>query len=313
MNIISGTTEFKIPEETVVSIGKFDGVHKGHLAIIERMKTYISRGYKTCILTFDIPPSNLGFGSDKGVLLTNDEKRHIFNIIGVDYYIEFPFYEKTASIGAKEFIEEFIVDRMNAKAVVVGQDCSFGQGAAGNAQMLRDFGPLYDYEVEIINKIKDGKREISSTYLKELVMDGRMGKIKDLAFYPFSVRGRFRRNPIKVSTSIFYYVMDIPEEKVMPLDGVYYSKAIYYDEMYDAITNVNAEDRTLETYIYGGVRGIQRDELTIALLEWKREELKYYKVADLNRKIKEDIFEGQKWHKENAAAVYEKIKEINQI
>ncbi len=300
MNIISGTTDFKIPENTVVSIGKFDGVHKGHLTIVDRMKKYIRRGYKLCILTFDIPPSSLGFGSDKGLLLTNAEKRHIFGSLGVDYYIEFPFYEKTASISAQQFIEEFIVDRMNAKAVVVGQDCTFGQGAAGNAQMLRDFGPIYDYEVEIINKIKDGKREISSTYLKELVMDGKVSRIKDLAFYPYYVRGKFRRNPVKVSSSIFYYIMDVPEEKVMPLDGVYYSKAIYDDEYFDAITNVKNDERVFETYIYGGVRGIQREELVIALLEWKREELKYYKVSDLNRKIKEDIFDGQKWHKENA-------------
>lgn len=300
MNIISGTTEFRIPEKTVVSIGKFDGVHKGHMTIIDRMKKYIRRGYKLCILTFDIPPSSLGFGSDKGVILSNVEKRYIFESIGVDYYIEFPFYEKTASISAQQFIEEYISDRMNAAAVVVGEDCTFGQGAAGNAQMLRDFGPIYDYEVEIIKKIKDGKREISSTYLKELLADGRVSKIKNLAYYPYYVRGKFRRNPVKVSSSIFYYVMDIPDEKIMPLDGVYYSMAIYEDEMFEAITNVKGEERVLETYIYGGVRGIQREELCVALLEFKREELKYYKVSDLNRKIKEDIFDGQKWHKENA-------------
>ena len=300
MNIISGTTEFRIPEKTVVSIGKFDGVHKGHMTIIDRMKKYIRRGYKLCILTFDIPPSSLGFGSDKGVILSNVEKRYIFENIGVDYYIEFPFYEKTASISAQQFIEEYISDRMNAAAVVVGEDCTFGQGAAGNAQMLRDFGPIYDYEVEIIKKIKDGKREISSTYLKELLADGRVSKIKNLAYYPYYVRGKFRRNPVKVSSSIFYYVMDIPDEKIMPLDGVYYSVAIYEDEMFEAITNVKGEERVLETYIYGGVRGIQREELCVALLEFKREELKYYKVSDLNRKIKEDIFDGQKWHKENA-------------
>ena len=151
-----------------------------------------------------------------------------------------------------------------------------------------------------IRKIKDGKREISSTYIKELLKEGRVSKILDLSYYPYSVRGRFRRNPIKVSSSIFYYVMDMPEEKIMPLDGVYYSKAVYLDELFDAITNVKNDERVFETYLYGGVRGIQRDDLTISLLEWKREELKYYKVADLNRKIKEDIFEGQKWHKENS-------------
>ena len=300
MNIISGTTEFRIPEKTVVSIGKFDGVHKGHLTIIDRMKKYIRRGYKTCILTFDIPPSSLGFGPDNGVLMTNREKRFIFSTLGIDYYVEFPFYEKTASIPAQQFIEEFISDRLNAAAVVVGEDCTFGQGAAGNAQMLLDFGRIYDYEVEIIKKIRDGKREISSTYMKELLQEGKVSKVMDLSYYPYSVRGRFRRNPIKVSSSIFYYVMDMPEEKIMPLDGVYYSKAVCMDELFDAITNVRNDERVFETYLYGGVQGIQREDLTISLLEWKREELKYYKVADLNRKIKEDIFDGQKWHKENS-------------
>ncbi len=238
MDIITGTTEFRIPEKTVVSIGKFDGVHKGHMAIVDRMKTYITRGYKLCILTFDIPPSSLGFGSDNGVILSNVEKRHIFNNIGIDYYIEFPFYEKTASIPARQFIEEYIADRMNAAAVVVGEDCTFGQGAAGNAQMLRDFGPIYDYDVEIIKKIRDKKREISSTYLKELIVDGKVDRIKDLAYYPYYVRGKFRRNPVKVSSSVFYYVMDIPEEKVMPLDGVYYSAALYEDELYLSLIHI---------------------------------------------------------------------------
>ena len=303
MKIISGTTEFKITEPTVVSIGKFDGVHKGHMYIVDMMKKYITRGYKTCVLTFDTPPSSLGFGSDKGVLLTNEEKRRIFAELGVDYYVEFPFYEKTASIGARHFIEEYIVDKMNAKAVVVGTDCSFGHGAEGNAQMLRDFGPLYDYEVEIISKLKDGKREISSTYLKELAAEGKVDRITELSYYPYFAHGKFHRDPVRVVSGMYYYVLDIPDGKIIPLDGVYYSKTIYDDECFESITNVRNDLRVFETYIYGGVRGIQRGEVSIALLKYKREELKYYKVSDLNRKIKEDIFDGQKWHKENAIKI----------
>ncbi len=300
MEIISGTTEFNIAEKTVVSIGKFDGVHKGHLYILKRMRDYISRGYKLCIMTFDIPPSSMGFGNDKGVLFTNAEKRRVFEELDVDYYIEFPFYEKTASISANQFIEEFVVDRMNAGAVVVGEDCTFGQGASGNAQMLRDYGPLYDYEVEIISKIKDGRKEISSTYIKELAKEGRVKKIMDLSYRPYFVTGKFRRDPVSAGSNIWYYVMDIPDEKTMPLGGVYYSRAIYEEESFEAMTNVRTDNHTLETYIYGGVRGIQRGEVSIALLEWKREEIKFYKTADLNRKIKEDVFEGQKWHRENS-------------
>ena len=298
MQIITGKTDFSIPEETVVSIGKFDGVHKGHMTIIKRMKEYIARGYKTCVLTFDIPPSSMGFGADKGVLLTNNEKRKIFEELGIDYYIEFPFYEKTASISARDFIEDYIVDRMHARAVVVGEDCTFGSGAAGNAQMLRDFGPLCDYEVEIINKIKDGKKEISSTYIKELLEAGKLKKVKDLMYRTYFVSGKFRRDPVSAGAGLWYYVLDVPDEKTMPLGGMYYSEAIYEEEPYAALTNVRTDNRTFETYIYGGVRGIQRGEVAIALHEWKREEIKFYKVSDLNRKLKEDIVEGQKWHME---------------
>ena len=307
MDIITGTTEFRIPEETVVSIGKFDGVHKGHIEIIKRMREYVSRGYKLCILTFDNPPASLGFGSDSNVILSNDEKRNIFSEIGIDYYIEFPFYEKTASIPAKHFIEEFIVDRMNAKAVIAGSDCSFGQGAEGNAQMLLDFGPLYDYEVEVINKVMDGKKDISSTYLKELLASGNVRKFMNLAYFPYYCHGRFKQDPISIGGKNVYYVMDVPENKMLPIDGVYYSTVIYEDELYDAITNVRGDTRVLETYIYDGVRGIERADVSIALLEFKHGEERFRKTADMNRKIKEDIFEGQKWHKEKVAVWKKKI------
>lgn len=299
MYIISGTTEFNIPEKTVVTIGKFDGVHKGHMVIIDRMKKYIPRGYKLCVLTFDMPPASLGFGGDKGTLMTNAEKRMIFAELGIDYYIEFPFYEKTASIPAKEFLEEFIVEKMNAKAVIVGDDCSFGQGAKGNGQMLRDFGPIYDYDVEIIERIKDKDTIISSTYLRALAAKGDVGRIIECAYRPYFVMGKFRRDSVSVGGGISYYVMDVPEEKILPMDGVYYSKAFYEDAFYPAISNVDSSRRVVETYLYGGIRGIARGQVEIAFFEWKREELRYYKVADLKKKIKLDIFDGEKWHKEH--------------
>lgn len=299
MFIISGTTDFNIPEKTVVTIGKFDGIHNGHITIIDRMRRYISRGYKLCVMTFDMPPASLGFGSEKGTLMTNLEKRLVFAELEVDYYIELPFYEKTASISAKQFIEEFIVDKMHAKAVVVGDDCSFGQGAKGNGQMLIDFGPIYDYEVEIIRKIRIDDRELSSTYLRELASRGAVSRIVDCAFRPYFITGKFRREPVNVGTGVQYYVLDVPEEKILPLDGVYYTKAVYDDAYYPAITNVRGEEHIVETYIFGGVRGIARGQVSIAFLEFKREELKYYKASDLNKMIKKDIFEAQKWHMEH--------------
>ena len=310
MDIIKDTIEFNIPEDTVVTIGKFDGIHNGHLRILDRMREFRARGYKLCVLTFDRSPAALGFGKDKKVLMSMKEKERAFDALGIDYLVEFPFYEKTASIDAMTFIEEFIVDRLHAKAVVVGTDCSFGQGAKGNAQMLRDYGPIYDYEVCILEKLMDGDREISSSYLRELIQAGDVAKVTELSYRPAYVTGKFKVGPSRISTYLNGYFLTLPEEKVLPKPGVYYSMVFYEDSPYPAITAVFEEERMFETYIYHDVKGISSQEITLGLLCWVRDNVSCDTIEELNLKVREDIFEGQKWHKENFGKYMEMLSTV---
>lgn len=299
MNIISGTTEFKIPDKTVVTLGKFDGIHNGHLLILNRMSEYKKRGLKTCVMTFDIPPASLGFGSDQEVLMMKSEKEQVLRKYDIDYLIEFPFYEKTASIGAQQFIEEFIVDRMNAKAVVVGVDCTFGHMAKGNADMLKDYGPIYDFEVTVLDRVKDGDIDLSSTYIRSLVREGKVDKADSLSFRPFFINGRFRRGSTEFSSGLLFYFVDVPEGKVMPCSGLYYSKIWYEECFYPALTRVDKDKRELMTYVYGGVKGIARGEVSVALFERKRDLLVGASAEEQDKQARQDIFDGQKWHKEH--------------
>lgn len=311
MEIIRDTIEFNIPDDTVVTIGKFDGIHKGHLVILDRMREFRARGYKICVLTFDKTPSLLGFGKDKQVLMNMCEKEKAFDALGIDYLVEFPFNENTAAIEAIDFIEEFIVGRMNAKAVVVGTDCSFGKGAKGSAQMLRDYGPIFKYEVVIMEKILDGDREISSTYLRELMIEGEVKKVDYLSFRPYFVHGQLKVNPANFSFALPIYSMAAADEKVLPKSGLYYTLILYDDSPYTAITFVSEEGRLLESYLYSGnVRGITSTKVSLCFLERVRDELGDMALEDLNNKIREEIFEGQKWHMENSSKYIEEFSTV---
>lgn len=299
MKIIRNTTEFNIPEKTVVTIGKFDGIHNGHVTILERMMEYRIKGYKTCVFTFDIPPSLMGFGSDKQIISTLYEKELSFAAFGIDYLVEFPFYEKTASISPRNFIEEFLVERLNAKAVVVGDDCTFGSGAKGNAQTLKDFGPVYDYEVEILSKLKVDDTVLSSTYIRQLLQESDVKRVAELSYRAYFANGKLRRGPSGFSRGLTIHNMVIPEEKLLPKPGVYYTKIFFDDALYPALTRVPPDKHVLNSYLYSDVKGIDRSTVLVLFLDKVREVMKFDSTKAVDEQVRKDIFEGQKWHREH--------------
>lgn len=311
MQIIKNSLDFVIKENTVVTIGKFDGIHKGHMLILDRMREYRTEGLKTLVLTFDVPPSFLGFGDDKDVLMTMEEKEQAFEAMGIDYFVEFPFYEKTASITAMEFIENFLVDKLNAKAIVVGDDCTFGQGAKGTAEMLKDYGPMYDYEVEILEKLKDGDKVISSTYLRELMRAGNVKKVDELSYRPCYITGKIKMASSGISDALVTYFMELPEGKVKPKPGVYYSLILYEDSPYIALSYVSSSLDIIETYMYDRVKGLTIGFATMLLLEYMRDEIQFNEKQELNVRVRQDIFEGQKWHMENFAKYSDRFSKLD--
>lgn len=150
MNIFNGVTQFSIPERTVVTFGKFDGIHMGHMALINTAgRIAREQGYKLAVFTFDVPP-NLHFEKFEATqITTNYEKRKMFADAGVEYLVEYPFNENTASMEPLEFIKKVISGNLNAAHVVVGADWHFGKDRSGNCDVLLAGQKLYNYEVHI--------------------------------------------------------------------------------------------------------------------------------------------------------------------
>ena len=156
MQVITGTREFQISEPTVVTIGKFDGRHKGHQKLLRKMQELKeSMGLRIAVFTFDMAPMGVVTGHPVTVITTNEERRRKLERMGVDYLVEYPFDREIAHMDPETFVKKILVSQMHAKAITVGPDCSFGYMGAGNVELLRILSDQCGFEAVIIEKEQD--------------------------------------------------------------------------------------------------------------------------------------------------------------
>ena len=302
MKVISETTDFCIQEETAVAIGKFDGVHIGHRRLIEEILKEQQKGRKACIFTFDISPSALFGNPDEKLLTLREEKRRIFESLGIDILIEYPLTKTTAAIPPELFIEEILAKKLNTKLVAAGEDLSFGAGGKGNAELLRKMAPLYGMEVAIIKKIKLDDEEVSSTYVRETVEKGDMILAETLLEEPYFVTGTVVHGRALARSLGMPTLNIIPDKKkLLPPCGVYYAGVRLRNRYYQAICNVGYKPTVeqadpvlmVESHLYDFSDNAYGEELEVFLYAFKRREEKFESVEALKEQMEEDIAAGR--------------------
>ena len=177
MEYIQGLEGLYINDETAVTLGKFDGLHRGHQKLIRRTREFARQGLKSVVFTLDF--------NRKGMLLTREERRAMLEKQGVDYLVECPFLPEVAHMEPEEFIRGILAEKLHAREVIVGADFHFGYERKGDAHLLMELQKIYGYEAEIIKKETYNGREISSTYIREALEKGEMELAKDLLGYPY--------------------------------------------------------------------------------------------------------------------------------
>lgn len=304
MEIITGTLDFKIDKKSVVTIGKFDGIHRGHLLILDTMWNYKQKGFKSVVITFDTSPQVALGMRNREQLTTTQEKRLVMDAAGVDVLIEFPFNEETAKISAEDFIKDILVDKLNVGRIVVGDDCTFGYKALGTPELLTELGDKYGYETDVIEKLKYNGQVISATYLRELVAKGEVEAVKEMSRQPYFVYGSsYKTGGLGHKFGFPYCVFEIAEDKVMPLSGLYYTKIYYDDVFYPSLSFVDADKRIVESYLFDASREIGYDNISVGFFKYVREplvedgsELEHQKVRE---QFKTEIVAAKNWHREN--------------
>lgn len=304
MQIIHDTTEFHIEEKTAVAIGKFDGIHKGHEKLLSCILKKKEEGMKATVFTFH-PSASAFFGQVSGAeLTTREEKRSHFEKLGIDILIEFPLNAETAATPPEDFVRSILVGKMNAGFIAAGTDLSFGCQGKGNSRLLQEMSGELGFQLQIIDKVLCGDREISSTYVREMVEQGDMRKVKELLGRYYSFEGQVEQgNRLGRRLGMPTINLYPREEKLLPPKGVYYSRLLFEGGTYPGITNIGMKPTvndtqmvSVETYLYDFDRDIYGKEIVTELLQFKRPEQKFQNVEHLKAQMERDIAEGRRFH-----------------
>jgi len=303
MKYISKTTEFYIEEPTVMSIGKFDGIHRGHELLMEHLSARKEQGLSVVIFTFDIPPRKNVSSVEAKVLTTNEEKMHIFEQIGVDYLVECPFTKEIMCMEPEDFIEK-MVRQLHVKCFVAGEDFHFGHNRGGDYKLLQALAETYGYEVLVIEKMKEDARDISSTFVREEVAAGNIEKANHLLGYRYFVTGKvLHGNHIGGSKLGVPTINQIPpEEKLLPPFGVYVTEVFIGEQKYRGITNVGCKPTIegknpvgVETHLLDFAEDVYGKVVTVEFLSRVREERKFDSIEKLKEQLQNDIAYGRNY------------------
>ncbi|HAQ58970.1 MAG TPA: bifunctional riboflavin kinase/FAD synthetase [Microbacterium sp.] len=222
-------TSEEVPDDfgpSVVTIGKFDGVHEGHRAIIQKMLAdSASRGARSVVVTFDRHPlALLDPARCPPSLAEPRQKAALLAETGIDATLMLTFDEQLAAEEAADFVRRVLVDALQAREVLVGQDFRFGRGGAGDAALLRTLGERYGFTVGEIPDVRDGEsgRRVSSTWIRELLVDGDVAAASKLLGRPPSVRGEVVHGAQR-GRELGYPTANLEDvtDGLVPADGVY--------------------------------------------------------------------------------------------
>lgn len=298
MQYISNTKEFHIEEPTVVSIGKFDGLHCGHKKLVAEMKKFRNQGRKTAMFTFSAPPGTLVKGKKQNVIMTNREREQILEEAGLDYLVEYPFDDEVRMMDPERFVSEILIEKMNASIIVTGPDCRFGYKAAGDRTLLEQLASRYGYRFIVVEKAKDSEYKIiSSTYIRDLLAEGRIEKANQLLGYRYFITGIVEHGN-SIGHKKLYPTANLvpPKEKHLPKYGVYVTRVLVDGKTYGGLTNIGkkptieGENPTgVETYLYDFQGDLYGKEIRVELLDFVRPEMKFSSIEELKEQLDYDV------------------------
>ncbi|MDD2922991.1 MAG: bifunctional riboflavin kinase/FAD synthetase [Anaerolineales bacterium] len=281
-----------------LTIGVFDGVHRGHREIIRKLTTDAHNHHApAAVLTFDPHPANVLAGRDIKCLTTPDERAALLETLGVDMVVTQRFTPELASVPAYEYISR-LKTALDFSHLLIGYDFALGRGREGNAKRLAEIGAELNYEVEVIGAVSDDSGVISSTEIRKLVSIGNVSEAAKLLGYDYALSGAVihgdgRGRRINIPTAN----IDYPKRKAIPANGIYVCRAAIGAEKFMAATNIGFNPTftpekkipSLEAHILDFDRDIYGREVKIEFVARLRDELKFNSIDALLEQIRDDV------------------------
>ena len=301
---------FSIDKGRVVALGYFDGVHIGHQRIMEAVCA-LAEG-SCCIPavhTFSGIPISKGLDcvtKERGFLLTMpEEKTQILERCGIAEVFLTPFDRVFCELEPETFLDIYVREMMNAKAVVVGSDYRFGRVRAGDIHLLEAWGKKYDIPVKVVAPLCESGRTISSSWIRDCLAAGEAGLANRLLGYPISYGGVVEKGYQLGRTMQFPTANSrIESGKVVPKFGVYVSAALIGGSLFRGISNIglrptmlrDEKSPLLETMLYDVDADLYGKDIRVFLLDFVRPEMKFSSLDALKTQVHADMRAGREFH-----------------
>lgn len=306
MEYIAGRCDFQL-KNTAVTLGKFDGLHLGHQQLIQRAVSYKKQGLTPVMFSFLLHPGNLFSDKEFELIYTEEEKLVKLNRCGIDVLVSYPFTKETRSMSPEQFIKEILVDKLDAKIIIVGNDFRFGFQRSGDVTLLKQFEKTYGFEVISCEKLKWKNEVISSSSIRSALKAGNLEAANAMLGQPYSIRGEVTHGR-KLGRTIGMPTTNlIPQStKLLPPCGVYATRTLIDGVYHQGVTNIGYKPTVgeeafigVETYIFDFNRDLYGELLEVELLYYIRPELKFGSVEELVTKMQEDIVTARNYFREN--------------
>ncbi len=284
----------------VVAIGNFDGVHRGHLAVINRARTLAEElNCPSVVLTFEPHPADFFKGPNTIFRLTpRDAKERALEQLGIDGVIVITFDKVLASLPAEAFIVEFLVRRLKVRAVVAGYDFHFGAGRSGSPALLKEAGKRHGFAVEIVARVPAATADIneaaSSTAARSALEAGDAARAAQLLGHPFAIMGKVIHGQELGRTLGFPTANLLPDQSCRLRHGVYAVRVVAGIKVCDGVASYgrrptfNGGQALLEAFLFDFSGDLYGETIEVLFIGWVRAEVKFASAGALVAQMQQD-------------------------
>jgi riboflavin kinase / FMN adenylyltransferase len=291
---------------SALTIGNFDGVHYGHRRILRRLVELArARGWKPSVLTFDPHPTRVVAPERAPRLMTTVERRaELMREEGVEAALILPFTADLAKLSPEQFVQDILVDRLGARAVLVGDNFRFGHRHAGNVAMLAELGRRLGFETEVVPAVTCRGRVVSSSGIRGLVESGQVATAGRLLLRPYAIEGDVVSGRGVGSKQTVPTLNLATRAELIPARGVYITctRDLDADRRWNSITNIGyrptfgaSDELTIESFLLEPLAGETPRRIRVEFLRRVRDERKFDSPEALRAQILADVGAAQRY------------------
>ncbi|CAM4004518.1 bifunctional riboflavin kinase/FAD synthetase [Flavobacterium sinopsychrotolerans] len=298
MKIFHSINDFTSTKKTILTLGTFDGVHIGHKKILNKLtQNTENEKYESLVLTFfPHPRMVLQEHSDIKLLNTIAEKIDLLKKIGIENLVIHPFDETFSRLTAEEFVSSILVDRFHIQKIIIGHDHRFGRNRTADIDDLIAFGKQYDFEVEQISVQEINEISVSSTKIRNALLEGNMALANEYLGYEYVLTGIIIKGK-QLGRTIGFPTANLKIEenyKLIPQNGVYIVKSMINEQAVFGMMNigfnptVDGQKQSIEIHYFDFNADLYNQRISVSILHRIRSEQKFESVELLKEQLEKD-------------------------